>query len=689
MFKKLVSSAIVLLVTFFLSLSAGSAANALPSPTGGLTSGGTSVSFEGITFVKVSSTMTHTLALTSEGTVYAWGANEYGFLGDGTTTSRSIPVQVKGVNGNGYLTGVSDISAGAWFSVAITASGVVAWGLNNYGQLGNGSNTNSNYPTYVTDLTGSGTLTGVTKVSAGASFALALKDSNVLSWGLNHLGQLGNNSSSNSNIPVQVSGVGGTGNLSGVTDIAAGQNHSLANTSNGVVSWGFNFRGQLGNNTTTNNSVPVQVLGVGGTGSLTGITSLAAGNGFSLASNAQSVYSWGENGSGQLGDSTTTHRSTPVQVKGVGGTGYLTGVTAIGSGLSNSLAVTPSGVVAWGSNSYGKLGNNSTVSSSTPIEVLGTNGTGRLTNVSAVDGGEHFSTAVGPSGVFAWGSNSGGFLGVGDTTDSAIPKLAANFQPASVTFAGVVGTSLSQASNTWTVTTPVGNAGIATIVATASVFGGVTQATPATASWTVGDFTYVDASTTITPVTPGSNPSIPASGLPLGDSALLVNGTSSVVTVTPNALSQATAINITGSGFTMSLQGLNQSNQPLGLTPDGALIVQPSRMASFSGTGFMPDTNVDIYIFSTPRLLGSIRTDSSGNFNGSITIPSDLEAARHTLQLNGYAPTGEVRSLSLGVKLEAGSLAATGNSAPISMGVAAMATLLLGGLVLILKRKAS
>ncbi len=687
--KKLSSRILIILASLILSISATSVATAIPNPSGGSTSGGTTVTFEGIKFIKVSSTMTHTLALTSEGTVYAWGTNAYGCLGDGTNTNRSSPVQVKGVNGTGYLTGVTDISAGAWFSVAVTSSGVVAWGLNGNGQLGNATNSDSYFPTYVKDVTGTGNLTGVSKVSAGGAFALALKNSTVVSWGLNHLGQLGNNSWTASNIPVQVVGVGGSGILSEVSDIAAGKTHSLAITSNGVVSWGFNVRGQLGNNTTTNNSAPVQVLGVGGTGSLTGMTSIAAGENFSLASSNQAVYGWGENGSGQLGDTSTTSRLTPVQVVGVAGTGYLTGVTAIGTGLYNSLAVTPNGVVAWGLNPYGELGNNSTVASSSPVEVLGVGGSGRLTNVTGVDGGEYFSTAVGPSGVLAWGRNDGGFLGTGNTTNSQTPVISANFQPATVTFAGVVGTSLSSSSNTWSVTSPSGNAGTAAIVATANVFGGSVAATPATASWTLGDYAYVNASTAISPVGPGSNASIPASGLSSGQSALIVNGTASAVTVAPNVPSGATAVNVSGTGFSMSLQGLDQSNEPLGLASDGALVIKSGRAISISGSGYMPYTNVDIYIFSSPRLLGSIRTDGSGNFNGLISIPGDLEVGRHTLQMNGYTTAGEVRSFSLGVKLEAVALAATGNNSLFQNGFVAIATLIFGFALLVHNRKRS
>lgn len=172
------------------------------------------------------------------------------------------------------------------------------------------------------------------------------------------------------------------------------------------------------------------------------------------------------------------------------------------------------------------------------------------------------------------------------------------------------------------------------------------------------------AAPSLDPITPGSNPNLPASGVPLGDSVFLVDGVLQSATVSPNSGSNATGLNVTGTGFTMALKGLNGSGQPLGLTPEGALILEDDRTAYVEGTGFKPNSDVEVYLFSTPRVLGTVRTDSSGNFSGTVAVPRDIAAGNHTLQSNGYAPNGQVRSLNLGVKVNAmTALANTGSPA--------------------------
>ncbi len=171
------------------------------------------------------------------------------------------------------------------------------------------------------------------------------------------------------------------------------------------------------------------------------------------------------------------------------------------------------------------------------------------------------------------------------------------------------------------------------------------------------------AAVQIPPVTPGSSPSLPASGLAPGASVLLVGGAPSNVTIGPDTSSaqgnqsgaaiRPSGLVIEGSDFTMRLTGLDAVGSSLGLTSDAALILQPDNTSSVSGTGFRPGTDVQVYIFSTPRLLGTVSTDANGNFAGSVPIPRDLEFGRHTLQVNGYTTDGQVRSLSLGVVLQA------------------------------------
>jgi outer membrane protein OmpA-like peptidoglycan-associated protein len=124
--------------------------------------------------------------------------------------------------------------------------------------------------------------------------------------------------------------------------------------------------------------------------------------------------------------------------------------------------------------------------------------------------------------------------------------------------------------------------------------------------------------------------------------------------VAPNAPTSPTGLVVTGDGFTMRLAGLNAQGQPLGLSYDGgALILEQDRMARVEGTGFLSNSEVRLYVFSTPRYIGSVTTDASGNFSGEVPIPMDLAVGRHTLQANGYSKEINVRSLSLGVVVKA------------------------------------
>jgi alpha-tubulin suppressor-like RCC1 family protein len=193
---------------------------------------------------------------------------------------------------------------------ATTTSGLFAWGDNDYGQLGTGTTTNY-IPSYIpVQVSG---LTGVTAIAGGRGHSLALKgDGTVWAWG------------DNSSTPGQVN------NLTGVTAIAAGGGHNLALKGDGTVwAWGYNPNGQLGTGTTTiSSTIPVQVSG------LTGVTAIAAGGNHSLAPKGDgSVWAWGYDQHGQLGNGTATDSSTPVQVSG------LTGVTAIAAGEEHSLAL--------------------------------------------------------------------------------------------------------------------------------------------------------------------------------------------------------------------------------------------------------------------------------------------------------------------------------------------------------------
>ena len=358
----------------------------------------------GTTVTAIASGLNQSMALTSTGQVLAWGYNLNGQLGNGTITNSSTPVQVSLPSG----TTATAIAGGYLHSLALTSSGhVLAWGDNSVGQLGNGTNTSSTIPVQVSLPAGA----IATALASGRYHSLALTSTHqVLAWGDNNRGQLGNGTNTNSTAPVQVSLPPGTA----VTAIAGGSFQSLALTSAGqVLAWGSNNVGQLGNGTTTDSITPVLA-------SMPTVTAIASGSDHGLAIQLPprppgpfgTASAWGYNGSGQLGNGTTANSSTPIQDGSYG-------FTAIAGGGNHSLGVTPVGkVLAWGDNTYGQLGNGTTTNSSTPILVNLPTGT----IVTAIAAGPFHSLAVTSTGkVFAWGRNNLGQLGNGTLTNSSTP----------------------------------------------------------------------------------------------------------------------------------------------------------------------------------------------------------------------------------------------------------------------------
>ncbi|MDC0710749.1 DUF5011 domain-containing protein [Stigmatella sp. ncwal1] len=340
----------------------------------------------------------HSLALMADGTVRAWGQNTYGQLGDGATTQRTTPVVVTGI------TQAVAIAAGEYFSLALMADGTVrAWGQNTYGQLGDGTTTQRLSPVEISSLA------DVMGLTAGYSHGLALlKDGTVRAWGLNTSGQLGNGTLDNSLVPVAVSG------LTGATAIAGGLSHSLAVLADGTLrTWGYNYYGQLGNGISALWASPVE------TALPSGVAELSAGAWHSLALRGNgTVLAWGQNVRGQLGDGTVSpDRVAPVAVVG------LSGVTEAVAGGDHSLALRQDGTVwAWGLNTSGQLGDGTPEAQRlVPVRVEG------LSTVAAIAAGENHSLALMADGtVQAWGQNTYGQLGHGTTTDSRIPSAVLN-----------------------------------------------------------------------------------------------------------------------------------------------------------------------------------------------------------------------------------------------------------------------
>ncbi len=285
---------------------------------------------------KIAAGYYRSLAIDSNGWVWAWGQGD---LGDGATDSTSTPQVVPG------LSGATQVASGVNQSLVLLSGGTVeAWGANTYGEDGNGTTTAQTSPVAVSGLS------GVTQIAAGAYHSLALKSNGtVWAWGDNSNGQLGNNSTTNSSTPVQVQG------LSNVTAIAAGQYFSLALESNGTVwAWGANSSGQLGDGNTTDSHVPVQVTGV------SGISQISAGLITSYAmTSSGTVMGWGDNSLGELG--ALGGGSTAAAIPGI------SSATQIAAGSLHLLGIQTNGsTIAVGLNLYGQLGDGTTATAYSP-----------------------------------------------------------------------------------------------------------------------------------------------------------------------------------------------------------------------------------------------------------------------------------------------------------------------------------
>ena len=384
----------------------------------------------GTNVVDISAGGYHSLALGSNGTLWAWGWNTAGQLGDGTTANRLVPISVLNLTNGAF------ISSGYAHSLGLAVGGTNwAWGQNNYGQLGDSTTNDSALPVLTAGLP------PIVAIAAGGDHSLALTiQSNVWAWGLNASGQLGDGTVSNRATPVAVSG------LSEIVIIASGFSHSLALDTNGTVwAWGANLIGELGDGSASNQSLPVTVFG------LSNVLTIAAGAEHSLAVASDSnVWAWGGNYAGQLGDGTLTNRNAPVAVSG------LSNIIAIAGGGGHSLALQDNGQIwAWGDNSVGQLGQGGLGGASlVPVVVTG------LTNGIAISAGYSHSLALTADGtIWAWGLGLQGQLGNGySNAVSAVPVPVHGFGPftAPTITTGSVFVSTSTSVTIYSVANPAG-----------------------------------------------------------------------------------------------------------------------------------------------------------------------------------------------------------------------------------------
>lgn len=309
----------------------------------------------GLGFTQIAAGRDHTVALASDGSIYAWGTNSDGQLGDGTTTGSSTPVKVATPSGVTF----TQVAAGdAGFTAALDSAGnAYAWGNNEYGQLGDGTTLDSSTVKKVLAPAG----VSFTQIAVGGSHVVAVgSDGKTYAWGSNGSGRLGNGTMADSSTPVQVLMPQGVH----FTQVSAGGWFSQAIGSDGKsYAWGSNLYGQLGNGGGDNSSTPVQVSTPAGVTFTTVISGYF--HAMALDSNGH-AYAWGYNRGGQLGNGTTTSSPIPVAVTMPPGVSF----TQMGASWAHAVAVgSDQNVYTWGNNQYGALGDGTNVNTATPVVV--------------------------------------------------------------------------------------------------------------------------------------------------------------------------------------------------------------------------------------------------------------------------------------------------------------------------------
>jgi alpha-tubulin suppressor-like RCC1 family protein len=339
----------------------------------------------------------HSCALLDDGMVECWGRNDHGQLGDGTTLNRSEPVRVDG------LPPAAEITAGWAHTCAATKTGAAyCWGYNKNGELGNGKTADSGVPMQVYGLK-----EGVLSVVAGDDHTCAVLGVNGMRcWGLNSDGQAGNGTKFDQRLPVKVAGLEGR-----TVSAAAGWAHTCAlNEDGGVQCWGNNEQGQLGNHSNEDSSpTPVDVTGL-----TYGVESIAARGGHTCAVLTEGkTVCWGNNAYGELGDGTAEIRNEPVPVSGLP-----EDIVGLYAGWNYSCALSlGDGLLCWGRNTYGQLGDGTATSRLHPIRIM--DAAVGIRSVSL--GWRHTCIADQTGAVRCWGANEAGQLGNGLGTNSNVP----------------------------------------------------------------------------------------------------------------------------------------------------------------------------------------------------------------------------------------------------------------------------
>jgi alpha-tubulin suppressor-like RCC1 family protein len=385
------------------------------SLSGSTVTGSTGITIKG-PYAAVSSGGIFSVARKSDGTLWGWGQNMKGSVGDGTWIDRYTPVQI------GTVATWANFSSNEFHTLALRADGTVwAWGYNLNGQLGDKSTVDRWSPVKV------GTATTWVSASTGQYHSVAVKkDGSCWAWGRNFDGQLGDGTQGDKNEPTAVTitttttvagaPVTTTTPIDSCLSMYAGATHSLVLKTDGAIwSWGNNSNGQLGQGASP--ADPLAPTAIPGTNTY---VSASAGASHNLAIRSDgALYAWGANSSGQLGNGATIDSNLAIRI------GTADNWAIISAGGSHSVAIKSDGTLwTWGSNTYGQLGYGNTTSSSTPKKV------GTDTNWVAVSAGKYHTFAVKADGtLWGWGRTREAQLGNGSYGPDADPVLEPTIMP--------------------------------------------------------------------------------------------------------------------------------------------------------------------------------------------------------------------------------------------------------------------